>query len=423
MKYYLVFLIIYVFGLFTIKCNSQINNNSRQPINSIEFDYSSVNILKKINEAWQVSWDRFYHPKTNQFYDYLVSYEKGKELTHLPTAEEVANLYPNHNGYDTGMEDCMISAGIMLCMIIDKYYVTKDEKLKKYAYEVFKGIEKSTTAHDSKGFVARGVCVEDSKSIYIGSSRDQITHAVYGLWHYYHSPLSSSEIKNEIGEILSSIADRAEQNVVPSNNYNFLRADGTPDNLLKMWENDGHEVARLPMIYAAAWETTGELKYFDLYQKYIIEAVKESFIDVSKVNSWALLQMQSSFELLISIEKDPDLKMQMAKIMQMVSKEAEVRVRTANNNTSKYDLTMVATDWRDGGGIKWDSEYRHMWYSIREVGEAALMQLLDENHSFSKEQESLLFQTIAKIDYNKVSTSGIFYLQGAYWKGKHRELF
>ena len=59
MKYYLVFLIIYVFGLFTIKCNSQINNNSRQPINSIEFDYSSVNILEKINEAWQVSWDRF----------------------------------------------------------------------------------------------------------------------------------------------------------------------------------------------------------------------------------------------------------------------------------------------------------------------------------------------------------------------------
>ncbi|MFA6627785.1 MAG: hypothetical protein WCT17_04575, partial [Bacilli bacterium] len=94
MKYYLVFLIIYVFGLFTTKCNSQINNNSRKPINGIEFDYSSVNILEKINEAWLVSWDRFYHPKTNQFYDYLVSYEKGKELTHLPTAEEVANLYP-----------------------------------------------------------------------------------------------------------------------------------------------------------------------------------------------------------------------------------------------------------------------------------------------------------------------------------------
>lgn len=34
--------------------------------------------LDKINKAWEVTWERFYHPKTNQFYDYLISYEKGK---------------------------------------------------------------------------------------------------------------------------------------------------------------------------------------------------------------------------------------------------------------------------------------------------------------------------------------------------------
>ena len=33
--------------------------------------------LEKINRAWEVSWERFYHPKTSQFYDYLISSTKG----------------------------------------------------------------------------------------------------------------------------------------------------------------------------------------------------------------------------------------------------------------------------------------------------------------------------------------------------------
>jgi hypothetical protein len=51
----------------------------------------------------------------------LTSYEDGKELSHLPTAAEVERQYPNVYGYGTGMEDCMISAGVMLSMIVDRY--------------------------------------------------------------------------------------------------------------------------------------------------------------------------------------------------------------------------------------------------------------------------------------------------------------
>lgn len=416
MKYIFIFLTISVLCIVEINC---VVSNRKNNIEKID---SSNHILECVNQAWEVSWERFYHPQTNLFYDYLTSYDQGKELAHLPTANEVLSLYPNVQGYDTGMEDCMISAGVMLCMIIDKYDVTKEETLRTSAYEVFKGIQRCATVHGIQGFLARGVCTEDLKSIYIGTSRDQITHAVHGLWQYYNSSLANNKIKEEIRVILSSIADRTMQNVIPQNGYNFLRADGTPDNLLKMWDNAGHEAARLPMIYAAAWDATGNLEYFNQYQKYLQLAIERSFIDLSSVSSWALLQMQTSLELLNTLEKDPYLKKQMCDLMQKVSNEAIVRAVKANKNASKYDLTMIPADWRDGGGIKWESEYRKVWYNVRESGEAALMQLVDENKSFPEEQKLLLLQAITRLNYKQVSTSGIFYLQGAYWKARKREI-
>ena len=104
------------------------------------------------DQAWDASWKRFFHPGTKLFYDYLSNYAPGRELAHLPTAGEVARQYPNPYGYGTGMEDCMISAGVMLSMIADRYAVTKEEMLRKRAAAVFQGIQLCATAHGVPGF-------------------------------------------------------------------------------------------------------------------------------------------------------------------------------------------------------------------------------------------------------------------------------
>lgn len=391
---------------------------------SIKESPLSQNLSKCMNQAWDVSWKRFYNAKTQLFYDYLISYKPGLELSHLPTAEEVSREYPNSYGYGTGMEDCMISAGVMLCMIVDRYAVTKDIKLKRYAYLVFQGIKRCATVHGIPGFLARGVCVEDQKSIYIGSSRDQYTHAVHGLWYYFNSPLCDSETKLEIGKILVAIADRMKENVTPENDYDFLRANGSrdPRGISRMWNVKGHEVARLPMIYAAAWITTGNKDYYDLYRKYIKQAVELSFNIEDGTTTYGLLQMQCSFELLQSLEQDSDLKKQMNEIMIMVSQRAYNRAIKANHDASTLDLSMITSDWRNGVGISTGSEYRKIWYCVRESGEAALTQLIDLNNTFSEEQKSLLRQAITRLDYKHVSTSGIFYLQGAYWKARRQTI-
>jgi hypothetical protein len=91
------------------------------------------------------------------FGDYLSSYEKGKEQSHLPTADEVKRQYPNPCGYSTGREDGAILGGAMLSVICDRFAVTREEALRAQAVEVFAGLHRCATVHGVRGFVARNV--------------------------------------------------------------------------------------------------------------------------------------------------------------------------------------------------------------------------------------------------------------------------
>jgi len=384
----------------------------------------SIKLDACVERAWEVTWKRFYLPRTHLFYDYLTSYEPGRELAHLPTADEVARQVPNECGYGTGMEDGMISAGVMLSLIVDRYEVTKEESLRERAYDVFQGVRLCATAYGATGFLARAVCREDLKGIYRNSSRDQYTHAVHGLWHYFHSPLCPAETKTEIGVIVSGIADRMTRNVTPENDYDSLRADGTRDTrgISRMWNVKGHEAARLPMLYAAAWDVTGKREYFDLYRKYVGPAVGQSLTVEDRQPTYALLQMQDSMELLESLETGAVLKRQMREVMAMVSKRCAGRAANADKAAQKLDLAMLCTDWRTGEGLSPTGTYRKVWYNIRESGEAALSQLMDSGTTFPEGQRELLSRAIIRPDYDRVSSSGIFYLQAAYWKARRRAI-
>jgi len=378
-----------------------------------------------VKQAWDVTWQRFYLPRTHLFYDYLTSYEPGKELAHLPTVAEIRRQAPNECGYGTGMEDGMISAGVMLSLIVDRYAVTHEELLRERARDVYMGIRLCTTAHGVTGFVARAVSHEDLTSIYPNTSRDQYTHAVHGLWHYAHSPLCPAETKKEIGALLSAIADRMTRTVVPENDYDSLRADGTRDTrgISRMWHVMGHEAARLPMIYAAAWDITGKSEYRALYRKYVADAVAQSLTVDGRQPTYALLQMQGSLELLEALEREPGLKRQMREIMGSLSKRCADRARNVDRAAVGLDFTALCGDWRTTEALAWKGDYRKVWYNIREAGEAALTQLMDPAAPYPEEQQALLRRAITRLDYSKVSSCGIFDLQGAYWKARRRGLF
>ena len=388
-------------------------------------------LQEKMDQAWQIAWSRFFQKDVQTFMDYLSSYEAGKELAHLPTAEEVARQYPNPCGYSTGMEDGMILGGAMLSLICDRFAVTGEKSLRVSAAQVFGGMHRCATVHGVRGFIARNVCVEDRKSIYINSSRDQYTHFVHGLWKYYHSPLADETTKAEIRGILAAMAERMLEFVTPANDYDFCRADGQrcPLGICRMWNVQAHEAARLPMIYAAAWDTTGNERFRQQWRKYVAEAVAQSVAPNKNIPAYALLQMQCSLELLCQLEPDKELKNTISMTMKHVSELSERRLSYTLKGIAKKsaeEMRMLGPDWRhvkewkDQKGYmnpQW-GPYREIWHLIREAGESALTPLMLDSPAISAEQKQKLQEVLLQTDYLHNSSCGIIYHLAAYWKAR-----
>ena len=389
----------------------------------------------KIDEAWQVTWDRFFQKDVQTFADYLSSYEPGKELAHLPTAEEVKHQFPNPCGYSTGMEDGMILGGAMLSILADRYAVTQDEALRERMSQVFKGMRLSATVHGVPGYVARNVCPEDRKSVYINSSRDQYTHFVHGLWKYYHSPLVDEATKGEIRDILRAVAERMIEFVTPENDYDFCRADGQhcPLGICRMWNVQAHEAARLPMIYAAAWDVTQDERYRKEWRRYVAEAVKQSATPDGHKPAYALLQMQCSLELLLALEPENSLKSEIEKVMAHVAQLATKRTAYICSQIAKKsptEMQMLGPDWRKVPVWKnqkgypnpqWGA-YREIWHITREAGESAIVPLMLPQPEIPAEQKQRLRDVILQCDYRHNSSCGIIYHLGAYWKARRHGL-
>lgn len=388
-------------------------------------------VTENISKAWDVTWTRFYHPRTHLFYDYISSYEKGEELNHLPKAHEVKLQYPNPCGYGTGMEDCMILGGTMLNTLVDMYNVTQNNALATKSTFVFEGLKLASDIPEASGFVARGICPDDGVSYYINSSRDQYTHNVYGLWSFFHSPLSTPAQRIEIKHILSKIAERMTLNVIPENNYDFLRADNQqcPLGICRMWNVEAHEAARLPMIYAAAWDVTGDDKYYKLYRNYIYEAINQSKGIHTNYSAYVFLQMAYSFDLLYKLETDASLKIIIADLMLQVENMSFERAKRVKEKLLHLDedrLHMLGPDWRvvetwdvqKGYNIPRWGEYRNVWHAIREIGESLTVAIMLGDEPLKDEKVELLNEIISFMEYDRCSSCGVVFHLSAYWKAK-----
>ena len=392
-------------------------------------------LASKIGEAWDMTWGRFYLPQVQTFGDYLSSYDKGKEQAHLPTAEEVKRQYPNPCGYSTGMEDGAILGGAMLSVLCDRFAVTGEEGLREKAASVFAGLKLCVTVHGVRGFVARNVCPEDGKSVYINSSRDQVTHLVHGLWQYYRSPLADEATKKIIRGVMADVAERMIAFVTPENDFDFCRADGQrcPLGICRMWNVQAHEAARLPMIYAAAWDVTRDERYRAQWQRYVADAIAQSANPDDHKPAYALLQMQCSLEVLHELEPDAALKATIHERMKHVRDLAAKRFAWVLSQLAKKsaeEMRMLGPDWRTMAVWKnqkgymnpqW-GPYREVWHLTREAGESALVVLMIDADSISAEQEKALADLIRGFDYAHNSSCGIIYHLAAYWKARRNHL-
>ena len=362
----------------------------------------------KMKAAEETIWNRFYSPETNLFYDYLTSYETGKELAHLPQRDEVRRQYPNPCGYGTGMEDCMISAGVMMTAVLSRYRCESYEEGPARAEMIFRGIERSIESVPGEGFVARGRSPFAPELFYINSSRDQVTHAVAAMWEYYRSGLPSEEINKRIRKCVKEVADRMFRNVTAENNYDFLCADGSPCRygICKMENVMPHEAARLAMIYAVAWDVTGEDQYFRLWRQKIRAAAEGSRNPSPSTATYGLLQMQESLAILSELEPEDPIREILLEAAQDASLLAASRISRLTGLENQIDLTAMAPDWREAGGLV--DPYRSVWYYPRERGEIILTLLKDPNKRLYPEVDSFLTRSVEIVVFSRNSSSGVF---------------
>jgi len=208
--------------------------------------------------AWKMIWEKLYCPETHLFYDCIS--EEPKFGT-LPTPEEIARSFPNACGWGTGQEDSMLSAGAVMDILQYRKNLIGDPEAAERAAAVLQGMDLAATVHGVPGFAARSVSPIDGKSCYINSSRDQFTLAVFGAWRCMRN---FPELKPQVREYLVRMAQYCEKYVTAENDWNLMRLDGKKGLVSKMCKAAQHEELRLPMIYAAAYESSGDAHWRDL---------------------------------------------------------------------------------------------------------------------------------------------------------------
>ena len=319
------------------------------------------NNVKNIECTMEKIWNHFEHKmlcnKTNLIYDYLVGYDEDALTKALPTVEEIALQIPNPCGWGTGMEDCMLNNPLMLDAVIYRYEVTKDEKLFELADKLLAGIKLCATVSDNRGYLARGVSPFDCKSHYINSSRDQYTQCIYALFHYYTSSMLREKDKEWITDVLVSFAERAEKNITKENEYDYLREDGKRGLVCTMWGDNiwGHEVNRLHMIYLAAWYTSRDEHWFELYKEIRDEGIRLATQRIHpETQMYGFLQMQVSIKLLYEAEPEAEYKEKYAQILKFVTE----KVSDYGITKDKLDYTKINSpfpDWRE-------MQARNVWH-------------------------------------------------------------
>jgi len=400
-------------------------------------------LLDKAEQAWKVSWSRYFRAETNLFYDYISSYDPNESQAHLPTAEEVVRQFPNTCGWGTGMEDSAISAGVWMTTICDRFDATGDLTMKEYAGKVWAGMTLLMAVSKASGFLPRSVCLDDRQSHYTESSRDQYTHFCHALWRFYHSPLADESQRQRMRQFITAICVRMEEYVVPGErNFSSCREDGTFSAVSKMWEVWCHEWARLPMIYLIGWDLTGDAHWREMYRRYAWKAAHESVRSPIWFRvAYAYFQAIFSLEPLITLERD-DLELHAAwkQAMTFYAGRMEGFSWQCLNGYKPLQLADYQMDWRQWEIATTQDGYRVPIYpnrlawnyetdrsagegeTVRESGEALLGLLIASDRPFVEDQRELLKHLVLQTDFDASITYGLFYPVAAYWRAVKRNI-
>lgn len=258
---------------------------------------------------------QLYHPDTGLIYDYVTSREPERRFAHLPGPGEAARGFPNLCGWGTGMEDCALNAGLMLA-----WAAASGRADSPFVQSLAVGLSRCAAAHGRRGFVARGLTPENGRGCYPNSSRDQFTLAVYGMWRWLKAGPVADSMRELAQNFLRDVADYCAQTVTAANGFSLLRLDGGAAAGSKMWDCAPHEMLRLPLIYGAAWDATGEERFRRLLHGCVEEGMRRTLEATPASHPWwdmPLVQMQCSLDFFAASGVAPEIAGEVARALNL----------------------------------------------------------------------------------------------------------
>lgn len=323
-------------------------------------------------------------------------------------------------GYGKGMGDCGLNHGVAMVGVMARWDTLVARGLKPddpelvktadWAHKLAQGLVNLAGRHRFTGFVARGLCEEDGKSICSLSSVDQHTHWAHGLWLYCRAPFAKPEIVAEAKQRLAEVAARMERTVVKESGWNFGLCDGRPDprNICTVWGPKcfGPGAARLACIYAAAAEVTGDAHWAEKYEEYADEACRRSALfsvlrrlDPKTKWNWpayVMMQMNCSLDVLLGYEKDEFRLKFIRESMAQAAAECDTRQKQAIANP------------------------KINWYGMYAPGELAISQLISPDSPYDEAERQSLGKALLSGNNEKWGTFQVTHAFTAYWLAARR---
>lgn len=380
------------------------------------------NLDALVDGAFRSCMARYWSPRTSLVYSCdLKDVKKAAEFKNgLHDWSE--NARPG-DGYGFGMADCAIIGAVALSGCVDRWEVLSREgadasdprmaETAEWAAKLARGLLNLVTKHKYTGFVARGLCEEDGTSICSLSSIDQHTHWVHGLYRYSHSPMARPDLVQEWKKRIAAVAARMERTVRPESDYNFGLCDGRKDprGICKMWwpnSTNATNSCRLPSIYAAAYDATGDRHWKDLYESLADKACSDAaFMTKNKAEdpkwkwitpTYTLLQMNVSIEVVLGCEKDPVRRAGLLEGLRQSAAEADFRAK---------DM--------------WFHPDRK-WYGMAPDAELALAQLTADNAPYDQTELMILSKALTAGSPDGWWSLRTVHLFAAYWRARLRGL-
>lgn len=434
-------------GATAAEKNLVVNDGSFAPGDSVPFSNNNASGKCRADRAWRRLMARFYVPKTQGFLDFTTGDGEAGLMGKLPTAEEIAARKPCVTGWCTGMENGMLNAGPFVLAALRRWELTHDPEAREDGRKVFWGMVRHGEASGVKGFVIRTISPLDGKSFYPNSSRDQYTLYVYTMWKVLRSDAFGEPEKAAARRLLGEIAQYAEKCVTKENDYRLLDADGKPAWCCQMWMEkpgevtyvrndkdyfggiDAHEIMRLPMFYAAAWDATGDAHWREMELKYADSGVQmalEGALPESE-GGFAIFQAQISHRLLYETELDAARKARFLSLLKRFGGYAQAEAKRSVERFRKHKEGLYAhwPDWRtlpfcpcwENGLPKpyWKAPFSGI-FDQREIAECKLNALLVPGGAPSALARELFDEMLRDVDFDRVTYADFLaHVLMAYW--------